>query len=71
MAPRQAEFEVLFGVKKGAEVVVGESGNFLAGDGEEAGDIMKLNAFTLLGPEPGMTSCSYILVPARRSVAEA
>ena len=56
VAPRQAESEVLVGSKEGAKEVVGEFGNFLADDGEEeADDIMKLSAFTLLGPDPGVT----------------
>ena len=55
VAPRQAESEVLVGSKEGAKVVVGEFGNFLAGDGEEADDIMKLSPFALLGPDPGVT----------------
>ena len=94
MAPRQAESEVLVGSKEGAKVVVGEFGNFLADDGEEEADnIMKLSAFTLLGPDPGVTMSyaedvvrkqppslrprlrsdvrSYILIPARRSMAGA
>ena len=55
VAPRQAESEVLVGSKEGAKVVVGEFGNFLAGDGEEADDTMKLSRFVLLGPDPGVT----------------
>ena len=42
VAPRQAKSEVLVGSKEGAKVDVGELGNFLAGDGEEADDIKKL-----------------------------
>ena len=46
---------MLVGSKEEAKVVVGEFGNFLAGDGEEADDIMKLSPFALLGPDPGVT----------------
>ena len=42
VAPRQAESEVLVGSREGAKAVVGEFGNFLAGDVEEADDIMTL-----------------------------
>ena len=59
MAPGQTKSEVLVGSKEGAKVVVGEFGYFLAGEGEEADDIMKLSPFSILGPDPGMTkSCA-------------
>ena len=42
VAPGQTKSEVLVGSKEGAKAVVGEIGNFLAGDGEEADDTNKL-----------------------------
>ena len=55
MAPGQAESEVLGGSKEGAKVVVGEFGYFLAGDNEEANDIMKNSLSAISGPEPGVS----------------